>query len=256
MALSGKIIQMKPIPIFYVAIDGTAVPTLEGWKEAKLGCCFTQTTRDEEGHPVRDPRSTTYTAAIENAGLFGQRIFAEATMRGMQSAEKVVVIADGARWIWNIADEHFYAAIQIVDLYHAREHIWDLGKVLYGTETEKTVRWVKARHLELDTGNIESLVDSLKSLRAKSAEKKEKIRQEIGYFENNKRRMRYREFRDEGLFIGSGVVEAGCKSVIAHRLKQSGMRWTIIGANTIISLRTCLLNGSRWEDYWANRSIA
>jgi len=115
---------------------------------------------------------------------------------------------------------------------------------------------VKARHLELDTGNIESLLDSLKSLRAKSEEEKEKIRQEIGYFENNKRRMRYRKFRDEGLFIGSGVVEAGCKSVIAHRLKQSGMRWTIIGANTIISLRTCLFNGNRWEDYWANRSIA
>ncbi len=255
-ALSGKIIQMEPVPIFYVAIDGTAVPTLKGWKEAKLGCCFTQTIRDEEGHPVRDPRSTTYTAGIENAELFGQRIFAEATMRGIQSAEKVVVIGDGARWIWNIADEHFYGAIQIVDLYHAREHIWDLGKVLYGAETAKTVRWVKVRHLELDTGNIESLLDSLKSLRTKSEEEKEKIRQEIGYFENNKRRMRYREFRDEGLFIGSGVVEAGCKSVIAHRLKQSGMRWTIIGANTIISLRTCLFNGTRWEDYWANRSIA
>ncbi len=96
----------------------------------------------------------------------------------------------------------------------------------------------------------------MKTLRAKSTEEKEKIRQEIGYFENNKRRMRYREFRDEGLFIGSGVVEAGCKSVIAHRLKQSGMRWIIIGANTIISLRTCLFNGSRWEDYWASRSIA
>jgi len=255
-ALSGKVISMEPVPILYVAIDGTAVPTLKGWKEAKLGCCFTQSTQDKEGHPVRDPHSTTYTGAVENAELFGQRIFAEATMRGVQSAEKVVVIGDGAKWIWNIADEHFYSAIQIVDLYHAREHIWDLGKLLYEIEAEGAERWVKVRHLELENGDIELLLDSLRSLRAESEEEEEKIRQEIGYFENNKKRMRYREFRDEGLFIGSGVVEAGCKSVIAHRLKQSGMRWTVDGANTILSLRTCQFNGSRWEDYWADRCIA
>ena len=255
-ALSGKVISMEPIPILYVAIDGTAVPTLKGWKEAKLGCCFTQSTRDNEGNPVRDPHSTTYTGAIENSELFGQRIFTEATMRGIQSAEKVVVIGDGAKWIWNIADEHFYSAIQIVDLYHAREHIWDLGKLLYGIEADGTAKWVKARHLELENGDIESLVDSLRRLIAESEEEEEKIRQEIGYFENNKKRMRYREFRDEGLFIGSGVMEAGCKSVIAHRLKQSGMRWTVDGANTILSLRTCQFNSSRWEDYWADRCTA
>ena len=150
----------------------------------------------------------------------------------------------------------FYSAIKIVNFYHVREHIWSLGKLLYGIEADRTDRWVKAHHLELDNGDIESLVDSLRSLIAKSEEEKENIRQEIGYFENNIERMRYREFRDEGLFTGSGVVEAGCKSIIAHRLKQSGMRWTTNGANTILSLRIFQFNGSRWEDYWASRSIA
>ena len=140
-----------PIPILYVQMDGTGVPVMkketvgrqgktEGQpahtREAKLGAVFTQTTWDQEGNAIRDPDSTTYTAAIETAEEFGNRIYAEAWKRGWSRAEKKVVIGDGAGWIWNIAAQHFPAAIQIVDLYHARQHLWDLARKLYPNQED------------------------------------------------------------------------------------------------------------------------
>jgi hypothetical protein len=137
------------VPVLYIEMDGKQIPMvrpeLEGragrierqsarTREVKLGCVFTQTTTDKQNRPVRDEASTTYTAAIENADEFGRRIYTEAWERGWSRAEKKVVIADGAEWIWNIADQHFPGAIQIVDLYHARQHLWDLARSLYPNE--------------------------------------------------------------------------------------------------------------------------
>src|SRR5579859_39093 len=100
-------------------------------REAKLGCVFTQTAWDEDGFAIRDPDSTTYTGAIETAEEFGKRLYLEAWNRGWSRAQKKVVIGDGAEWIWNLADQHFPSAVQIVDLFHAREHLWDLARRLY-----------------------------------------------------------------------------------------------------------------------------
>ena len=100
-------------------------------REVKLGCVFTQTTGIKEGYPIRDPDSTTYTGAIETAEEFGKRIYLEAWKRGWSRAEKKVVMGDGAEWIWNLADQHFPGAVQIVDLYHARQHLWELARRLY-----------------------------------------------------------------------------------------------------------------------------
>lgn len=147
LVFSGKVVPIKSTPKMYVAIDGTGVPVVKSetagrkgkgldgearTREVKLGCVFTQTKVDDKGHPVRDGDSTTYVGAIENAEEFGPRIYAEAARRGVEWAGKVVVLGDGAIWIWNLAEEHFYGAIQIVDLYHAREHLWSIGKLLYG----------------------------------------------------------------------------------------------------------------------------
>ena len=82
---------------------------------------------------------------------------------------------------------------------------------------------------------------------------KELLKKEIGYFEKNKERMRYNEFKKQGLFIGHGVIEAGCRAVIGQRLKQSGMHWTVRGANNIIALR-CYLLSNRWKDLWEYRA--
>ena len=223
---------------------------------AAAGCVFTQTTWDEEGFAIRDPDSTTYTGAIETAGEFGRRLYVEAWKRGWSRAQKKVVIGDGAEWIWNLAADHFPGAIQIVDLYHARQHLWELVRKLYSNDDGQQKAWMKVHQKRfLDKGKIEKLVTSIRSHSSHNPEVSEKIRTEADYFERNADRMRYPKFRRQHLFVGSGVIEAGCKTVIGSRLKQSGMFWTVRGANAIIALRCCHLNG-RFEDYWESRRAA
>lgn len=269
--LDLPIVAGEPIPILYVQMDGTGVPVVkketEGRKgktdgqpahtrEAKLGCVFTQTTWDEKGFAIRDPDSTTYTGAIETAEEFGKRLYLEAWRRGWSRAEKKVVIGDGAEWIWNLAADHFPGAVQIVDLYHARQHLWDLARKLYPNDQLSQKAWIKVHQKRLlDKGKIEKLVAAIRSIPCSNPEVADKIRTEADYFETNMERMRYPKFRRQHLFVGSGVIEAGCKTVIGSRLKQSGMFWTVRGANAIIALRCCHLNG-RMEDYWEARRAA
>jgi hypothetical protein len=269
--LDLPVIVGEPIPILYVQMDGTGVPVVrketEGRKgktdgqpahtrEGKLGCLFTQTTHDEEGFAIRDPDSTTYTGAIETAEEFGRRLYLEAWTRGWSRAEKKVVIGDGAEWIWNLADIHFPGAVRIVDLYHARQHLWELARRLHPNDPVQQKAWMKVHQKRLlDKGKIEKLVLSLRSIQSTNAELTERIRTEADYFERNAERMRYPKFRRQHLFAGSGVIEAGCKTVIGSRLKQSGMFWTVTGANSIIALRCCHLNG-RFESYWESRRAA
>jgi len=269
--LDLPIVVGEPIPVLYVQMDGTGVPVVkketEGRKgkmdgqpahtrEAKLGCVFTQTAWDEEGCPIRDPESTTYTGAIQTAEEFGKRLYLEAWKRGWSRAEKKVVMGDGAEWIWNLADLHFPGAVQIVDLYHARQHLWELARKLYPNDEASQKAWIKAHQKRLlDKGKIEKLVLAIRSIHSTNPEVADKIRTEADYFETNAERMRYPKFRKQHLFVGSGVIEAGCKTVIGSRLKQSGMFWTVRGANAILALRCCHLNG-RFEDYWEARRAA
>jgi hypothetical protein len=268
--MSGKVVPFPgpgTIPKMYIAIDGTGVPVVkretEGRKgkngdaktrEAKLGCVFTQTTVDEEGYPVRDEDSTSYVGAIEKADLFGGRIYAEAVRRGMARAQKVIVLGDGAKWIWGIADEHFPGATQIVDLYHAREHLATVAKLVHGsTGSKKAQEWLSARRGELDAGDVQNITAALSRLRPKDKAIRKEVKTETEYFRRNAKRMRYAQFRNQGLFVGSGVVEAGCKTVIGQRLKLSGMHWTVNGANSIIALRCCQMS-NRWEEFWESRA--
>lgn len=146
--------------------------------------------------------------------------------------------------------------MQIVDLYHARQHLWDLARRLYPIDPAAQKAWMKVPQKRLlDKGKIENLVFSLRSTKSTHTEVLEKIRTEADYFERNAEHMRYPTFRRQYLFIGSGVIEAGRKSVIGCRLKQSGMFWTVRGANAILALRCCYLNG-RFEDYWESRRAA
>jgi hypothetical protein len=268
------VVSKQNIPKMYVLMDGVQVPVVrketegrtgraEGQpartRECKLGCVFTQTTVDKEGWPIRDPDSTTYTGAIEIAEEFGFRIYTEAWRRGWEWATVKIVIADGAVWIWNLADQHFPGAIQIVDLYHAREHLWKIAAWLHSNDNAAKKLWMTPVKDLLDEGQIELLVSRLREVAAEHAVTApgltEEILTEAEYFETNTSRMRYPDFRAQGLFVGSGVIEAGCKAVIGSRLKQSGMFWTVRGANDIIALRCCRLNG-RFEDYWEENRAA
>jgi hypothetical protein len=263
-----NVIPFPPAATMYICVDGTGVPVVKSeavgrkgkhedgeakTREAKLGCVFTQTSVDKDGYPVRDEASTSYVGAIENAEDFGNRIYKESTMRGVEKSKRTCVIGDGALWIWNLAELHFYGAIQIVDLYHAREHCWKIGKEILGADKKKMMLWVKNRIKELDQGEVEKLIAALEKLSPTTETEKESVQKKVNYFDKNKERMRYKKFRQQGLFVGSGVIEAGCRAVIGQRLKQSGMHWTVKHANNIIALRCCM-SSNRWDDFWESRT--
>ena len=267
MQLDLPVIVGQPIPVLYVQVDGTGLPVVkketegrpgktEGQlahtREAKLGCVFTQTTWDQEGYAIRDPDSTTYVGAIETAEEFGKRIYLEAWKRGWSRAEKKVMMGDGAEWIWNLADQYFPGATQIVDLFHARQHLWDLARKLHPNDESGQNHWMMIHQDLLDRCKIKKLVTSLRSTETPSAELAGKLQTEAEYFRKNARRMRYPKFRRQHLFVGTGVIEGGCKTLIGSRCKQSGMFWTVRGANAILALRCCQFNGE-FEGYWEAR---
>lgn len=251
-----------PVPILYVSFDGTGVPmrkselqTSKGkgpdgkarTREVKLGCVFTQTKTDEAGWPVRDADSTTYVGAIESSELFGLRIYQEAVCRGSELADKIVILTDGARYNKTIASTHFPGALHIIDLYHAREHLADLAKALR-IDDSQIAAW---RDL-LDMGRVEDILHQANSRIASlslGSDQADELRKTLGYFKENAGLMRYAQFRLAGYFVGSGVVEAGCRTVIGERLKRSGMFWSLRGANAIIASR-CSQFSRRFEDFW------
>jgi hypothetical protein len=258
----------KTIPLLYISYEGTGVPMTEEelrgrpgkqangsskTREAKLGCVFTQTRTDAKGFPVRDPDSTSFVGAIESSENFGWRIYREAARRGLPKAQRVIVLVDGAKWIKNLAQMHFSEATFIIDLYHARQHVSELCKDLFARNEKKIgeqrIRW----WTDLDAGKVEKIIRQAQQLLPQEAEAKKKAETEIHFLEQNKDHMRYAAFRAQGLFVGSGVVEAGCKTLIGQRLKQSGMEWSLRGANAIISLR-CTTKSDRLEDYWESRA--
>jgi hypothetical protein len=262
-------------PTMYLGMDGTGVPMraseLAGragkqpdgsskTREVKLCTVWTAEACDDEGTPVRDPGSVTYSAAIESAASrdtdeqpsdFAQRADREGRRRGFDHAPRRVVLGDGAVWIWNLADEQFPGAIQIVDLYHAKGHLWDVAKAIYGAGSDLGEQWAKQRRDELDEGKIDAVLAALQV----HAQANHEARKCLDYVTRNQLRMRYPEFRAQGLCVSSGVVEAGCKVAIGTRLKRAGMHWTAAGADAIIALRCCKLSG-RFEDFWERHSSA
>jgi hypothetical protein len=258
----------EQISTLYICYDGTGVPMVpwetEGRKgkqpdgssrtrEAKLGCVFTQTTVNEDGYPVRDEASTSFVGAIETSEQFGQRIYAEALRRGLEGAQRTVIIADGARYNWEIAALHFPHAIQVVDLYHAREHLGLMCSLLIPAGGKQKERLRKRWEKLLDHGKLQRILLEAHARMPRSGSRHKELKKEMTYFRNNAHRMRYGVFRRQNLFVGSGVIEAGCKSVIGKRLKQSGMQWTVRGANAIIALRCCHLSG-RMEEFWEHKA--
>ena len=252
----------------YIAYDGTGIPVLKRetvgrkgkdgeakTREVKVGCIFTQTRMDDQGYPIRDEVSTSYVGACEKVEEFSRRIAHEAEIRGSCHTRRVCVIGDGAPWIWNIADEQFPTAIQIIDLYHAREHYGEVARMVFPEKSTEGKRWIEKRKKELNDGNIRAVVRALRRLTPRTKQAQHVCEKAIAYFQRNEHRMRYAYFRSLGLFVGSGVVEAGCKSLVGKRLKQSGMHWSVQAANNIIQLRSLFLS-NHWDDFWEYRTAA
>ena len=194
---------------------------------------------------MRDPGSASYIATFEPAAVSGGLVKAEGIRRGADHVRQLTILGDGAAWIWNIAAATFPEATQIVDLFHAREHLNSLTRSLEFMLGDRKDQWLAARPEDLDYGDIDGIEAAVRTYPLDGV-KKDDVEKELLYFLNNAPRMRYRWFRSRGLFVGSGVVESGCKAVIGQRLKLSGMRWTVAGADAIATLRC--QQASRPED--------
>ena len=268
-----EVVEGRPCSdTMYVGIDGTGCPMRKEeteerkgkqpdgsarTREVKLAVVFSADSRDGNGKPVRDVGSVSYNAAIESAATadvdeslseFAQRVEREVSRRGFYQAERQVIIGDGAKWIWNIADEQFPGAIQIIDLFHAKGTISNAAKAIFGTENEFGAQWAKTCRDELEAGKLDSIIGKFEAFTKDCKE----ARQCRDYLITNRARLNYPRFRKLGLSTSSGIVESGCKHVIGARVKQSGMHWTVRGANAIISLR-CFKLSDRFDTFMDQR---
>jgi hypothetical protein len=238
-----------------VAMDGTMVHIREeGWKELKVGCVFAIAQRrqydphTQEVIELGSAVDNSYVAHLGGPEVFGRQLWAEARQRWWMYAEDSLTLGDGALWIWNLVGEHFYASHQLVDWYHATEHLSSAAKTLHGEGTPAAQRWYRQWETKLYQGHVDQLLQALEQQAEQQTNKAEALRKEVGYFHNNRKRMNYLEMRSEGYPIGSGMVESAAKQYKA-RFTGSGMRWSRTGAERLLPVRTAILSG-RFNKMW------
>jgi hypothetical protein len=261
-----------PIRRLYIETDGVtarirrgSVPMEEAevkrtgdvYREFKVGAVFEGVPGREHSELVPDvfldePGPIKYLARRMNAEEFGRFLYALAQQCGLDRALEVVILGDGARWIRRLVEDHFPNAVHIIDLYHAREHVWNVANAVYGSGTAQGAAWAKEADDLLSHGKIEQLVELIEKLPANppAPDASRSLPQiEADYFRSNAQRMRYPTFRAKGMHIGSGIAEAACKTVVSTRAKRSGMRWTPEGLDAVLALRTSVLNQS-YDPFW------
>ena len=257
----------QAVPVMYLGCDGTGAPMrreeLVGRKgkgpdgqaktrEVKLGVVFTQHVRDEKGRPIRDHASTTYLASFDRVEDFAPQLRQEAIRRGVGQAGQVVFLSDGAVWTEELQRQNFPNAASILDFYHAAERVHALAKATVcaedGAAKKQANRWIK--HLLRD--QVDRVITEARVALPKRSPNRQLAQEQIDFLDGHKNRMKYGTYRRKGWFIGSGVVEAGCKTVIGKRLKQSGMFWSETGASCVLNFRTLLLS-SRFDAFWRDR---
>ena len=232
----------------YICPDGTTVHEKDGWHETKMGCIYWE---DKKYQTHR-----WYAGRFNNSDVFGNYLWLEACRCGFREAEEVIYIGDGAAWIRSIHNEHFKRATFIIDWFHASEHIWGCGKILFGEGTKATEQWVHKCLDLLWDGFTRKLLNYLKKQRSRyRLTKREAIDSLYRYISTNEEQMRYDVFRSKGYDIGSGAVEGACKYVVGKRLKQSGMIWTRAGSSSVLALRISWLNGE-WNKLWTTKPLA
>jgi len=260
-AIDGKLdgaVGAKPaLSALYLSGDGTGVPGLRrelsdkgkdggraGTFEAKIGCAFRQGFNSngapvlDGGNVVRIPETTKYTGTTDKIDGFGPQFTEFAIQNGMHDADQVVFLSDGAVWLRNMQVGLCPTAIFIVDFYHATEHLDEVISLLRFHSAEKREEFANKCDNLLEFGDIEQLTTLIRDKANKSNEKT--IEKKLAYFERNADRMRYGLFRAVGLFIGSGVIEAACKTIVGKRLKNAGMHWSKKNANGVIALRCAI----------------
>jgi len=237
----------------YVTIDGVMVRELDGWHETKVSAVYDAVLEvGSDGLSMDAANDITYVARKASPDELGAHVSAEAQQRGEANAAEVIALGDGAVWIWNLVDTYFPEAVQIIDWYHASEHIWKFARILYDGDEDRCKARVDEQLGLLSDGQVEELVGQLRAmtdLRDEASAERDSLAR---YLETNRERMRYDEYRAKGYHIGSGIVESACKNVVQMRQKRPGMRWSAEGSQKILNLRTYVLNG-KWDEFWRNR---
>lgn len=248
----------RAVDVMCVSVDGTGVPArreeLLGrpgkqpdgsarTREVKLAAVYTHALPAPGERPFRELDSTSYVAGIIEASEFGLPVRQEAFRRGMAAARTVVFLGDGAKWVWELARVNFAGAVCILDFYHALEHVARLASLLYGEGSAHAAKSFRRWRQALRRNRVGWVIALAKRDLPELEPAREKAQKELDYLENNRPRMLYRTYLEAGYFIGSGVVEAGCKAVVGQRLKQSGMRWSVAGARQLLTLRCALASG-------------
>lgn len=234
--------------VLCIGLDGKIVNLLDRGRELKVASIYDLVPAKDGSQDKLRPGKTSYIGMFRESWEFGRHVYLEAMRRGAEHARVLIVLGDGAVWIWNLAAEHFPDAVQILDIYHVKEHLWELGKVLYGEGSKKTNSFVEYKCRQIESGKVDKVISALRKLNVTDEAQAEKLRVEIGYLESNKGRMNYPSYRKCGYHIGSGMVESACKQFGA-RLDQAGMRWIEAGAGAIAALRALWLS-NKWESYW------
>jgi hypothetical protein len=239
-----------------VAMDGAMLNVRgEGWKELKVGSVF-----EIERRPVQEPETgevaerahavrLSYVAHLGGPAKFGQLLWGETQRRNWKQARDHEVLGDGANWIWNLAGEHFGDSRQVVDWYHAKEHLYRAGHLAFGEGSAEAVRWAKGLEKPLYQGQAWQVAATVRALAAEFPRSAKELRTEAGYFESNQRRMQYLERREEGFLIGSGTVESGCKQFRA-RFAGPGMHWSRPGAERLLPIRAAIMS-NRFNQVWS-----
>jgi hypothetical protein len=238
----------------YITMDGVLAHLHQrGWSEIKVGCCYQTRSRVDRKRPERleiRAHSASYLTALEQAQTFGWQLWQEAVRRGVVTSEEVVVLGDGAHWIWHIAETHFPRAIQILDWYHASEYVWNAASAIWGEASPERARWVQCQLDALWEGKVQEVLLELEQWR----ESGEAVLAAVSYYSEHQGRMDYASYRARGLQIGSGSVESACKQLVSARLKQAGMIWDAAGAAAVATVRAWL-KSERWQEALALRGV-
>jgi len=245
-----------------IATDGCQAPQRDGWHEVKVATLYAKESRCRNAGGRGKLLDKEYFATLENAKRFGEELWTRARGWGVEKVRRVVVMGDGAPWIWNLSDMHFPGATEIVDFYHAAEHLWEVGEALWGDRQSSTATrsWVRRYRKRLKDGRVDLVMGAiergLSQCRSRlSGERLKTIRLNTEYFRRNEQRMRYGRFRQMKLPIGTGVVEGACKYVVQSRFKRPGSRWSRDGLKSMLALKLMRLNGN-WELLWPHLKVA
>lgn len=234
-------------PRLYLSMDGVLAHIHDaGWKELKTGCVYTTRTRVPRKRPATleiHAEQQRYVAALTDAEQFGWQLWAEACRCGLTDTSDVVVVADGAHWIWNVAQTHFPQATQIVDWYHASAYVWNAATAIFGEAGQERKEWAKQQLDALWEGKVAQVRQAMEVYRSKG----EAVSDAVSYYTTHETRMDYPTYRARGLQIGSGTIESACKQLVSARLKLAGMIWDSEGAEAVAVVRAWL-KSNRWDE--------